>query len=187
MHAPTHAHTHSHVHTGFRRNTGTHRNSLKVIQCRKFTHQNILLGSLHNSSSRRQQGAWRGLVGLLLFVTLEHFRTLRLDGADDDWKMVMILDDLACRMREVWERRMYHMSVRLSVSNTLHTPPSGFSSQRTKKSKSLYVYFWNHSLTFHLSKYIVYIMLEYIKYRIGTIPSIPPEYFLYIYSNSCCK
>lgn len=35
MRARTHTHTHTHVHTGFRRNTGTHRKSSKVIQCRK--------------------------------------------------------------------------------------------------------------------------------------------------------
>lgn len=39
-HAYEHAHTraHTHVHTGSRRNTGTHRKSSKVIQCRKLVH-----------------------------------------------------------------------------------------------------------------------------------------------------
>lgn len=61
-----------------------------------------------------------------------------------------------------------------------------YSSQQTEqqKSNSVYLYFWNHSLTFFLSKYIIYILLEYIKYRIGTIPFILPEYF---YSSNCCK
>lgn len=34
-HAQMRARTHTHVHTGFRQNTGTHRKSSKVIQCRK--------------------------------------------------------------------------------------------------------------------------------------------------------
>lgn len=94
----------------------------------------------------------------------------------------------------VWDmRRIYSdASVRLSVSDTPHTPPSCIQVLTTnrKKSNSVYLYFWNHSLTFLLSKYIIYILLEYIKYRIGTIPFILPEYFLSIAAtagkNSWC-
>lgn len=71
--------------------------------------------------------------------------------------------------------------------DTLHTPPSCIqvlTTNRKQKSNSVYLYFWNHSLTFLLSKYIIYILLEYIKYRIGTIPFTLPEYS---YSSNCCK
>lgn len=66
-----------------------------------------------------------------------------------------------------------------------------FSSLNNKQKKKtnpiqLYLYFWNHSLTFHLSKYIIYIILEYIKYRIGTIPFHTSRVLLK-YSNNCGK
>lgn len=90
---------------------------------------------------------------------------------------------------DVWDMRrmLSDASVRPTVWDTLHTPPSCIqvlTTNRKQKSNSVYLYFWNHSLTFLLSKYIIYILLEYIKYRIGTIPFILPEYF---YSSNCCK
>lgn len=110
------------------------------------------------------------------------------DGKDDGWIMVMILNDPACQMSEVWERRMYYASMRLSVSNALRTPPSCFQVLTTNKKNPISYIYTSGTIppTFHLSKYIIYIILEYIKYRIGTIPFYTSRVLL-MYSNNCWK
>lgn len=131
----------------------------------KFTHQNILLGSLHNSSSRLQRGAWRGLVGW--FVAVMTFRTLsnrmvkmtvgwwyndiRWPGLSDEWGVRE--EDVLCEHASECFKCSPHTSFMFSSLNN-----------KQKKSNSLYLYFWNHSP--HLSPFKIYNIYHIRVYKI---------------------
>lgn len=72
---------------------------------------------------------------------------------------------------------------------SLHTYTSFmFSCLNNKQTKIQFSIFTSGTipLPFYLSKYIIYIILEYIKYRMGTIPSHTSR-VLCKYSNNCSK
>lgn len=97
-------------------------------------------------------------------MTLENYVIgWRRDGDED-------IDEPACQMTEVRERRM---SLCEHASECLKCSPHTsfmFSSLNNKQNNPIPHIYTSGTIPFHLSKYIIYIILEYIKYRIGTIP-----------------
>ena len=152
-HAHSHTHAHARTHTGSSQNTGMLRKSSKVIHVGNlFTRQNnILLGSLHNSSSLNAGGgAWRGLVGWLEFWG----QNTNVIGWLEQW---LANDDahVTWHGQSDWPRWVTHRkwnngSMRLSVSNVRYTHRLHvfMSQQQTNENPIQYIYFWNHSSTF---------------------------------------
>ena len=104
--------------------------------------------------------------------------------------MTLMSHDMANRMAEVGDTQEVEQWKHASECFQMFATHTSFmfSCLNNKQTKIQFSIFTSGTipLPFYLSKYIIYIILEYIKYRMGTIP-FHTSRVLCKYSNNCSK